>query len=267
MEPPSDGRDFTRPPETSIAAFIRGRKYIAPRTRAEILADAPVTWSKPSYRAHGVKARRPIFWSLLFRKRQLYLRHKKTAAFDFIAQIARGTTLLVGEGNLSFTVALTIDSRINPAHLTASTFESAPDLSDEAEENAKILRLTGVSVLYGVDATKLSANVGLVRFDSIVFQFPHVGSRDPVEGRNPNFILIRDFLKSARRQLASGGKVLISIVNTPHYRGAFQLEEAANAAGFLPPRAYRFDPDKFRGYHHTMTHQEGDALYNHDDFL
>jgi hypothetical protein len=268
MEPSSDGCDFSRLPETSLSAFIRGRKYVESRSRAQILADAPFAWRKPSYPIPGIKRRHSLFRSLLSHKsRRLYLRQKKAAAFDFVAQIADGTVLLVGEGNLSFTAALTKDSRINPARVATSTFETASALSDEAKENEKELRRLGVTVLHGVDATKLSASIGSARFDSIVFQFPHVGSRDPVEGRNPNFILIRDFLKSARRQLAYGGKVLISAVDTPHYQGAFQFEEAAKEAGFTPPQSYRFDPGRFRGYHHTMTHQEGDALDNHDDFL
>lgn len=105
-----------------------------------------------------------------------------------------------------------------------------------------------------------------MRFDSIVFQFPHVGSREPVEEHNPNFILVRDFLRSAAAQLAPGGQVLISAVDSPHYEGAFQFDDAAEIAGFLPPEVYPFDPSAFPGYTHTMTHEEGDALDNHDAF-
>jgi hypothetical protein len=230
--------------------------------------------------------RHPLIWSWHSRKgKRLYLRRMKERAeqeattglwrylfgrkakgFDFIAEIAAGKTLLVGEGNLSFAFSLTKDPRINPGRLTATVFERLSELSPEAEENAKKLRALGVSVLGNVDATKLSSALGYARFDNIIFQFPHAGSRDPVDGHNPNFILVRDFLKSAARQLARGGKVLISAVDSPHYRGAFQFEEVAEAAGFAPPQAYPFDPGKFRGYRHTMTHQPGSALDNHDEF-
>jgi hypothetical protein len=44
------------------------------------------------------------------------------------------------------------------------------------------------------------------------------------------------------RQLHQGGKVLISAVDSPHYRGAFQFEEAAYIAGLAPPEFYPFDP-------------------------
>jgi hypothetical protein len=261
---------------------------------SEYLYCAPYKHRKARQRILGFRTprhplsspRRPIFWShhsrrskrlyLLRKKEQmetvhaaglhLYLFGHKAKAFDFVAQIAAGKTLLVGEGNLSFTLSLTRNARINPNRLTATIFEYLSELPPEAKENAKRLRNLGVSVLFNVDATKLSSVLGWMKFDSIVFQFPHAGSREPVEGHNPNFILVRDFLESASRNLTKGGKILISAVDTPHYRGAFQFDDAAKAAGFLPPESYPFDPGRFRGYHHTMTHQEGSALENHDEF-
>lgn len=58
----------------------------------------------------------------------------------------------------------------------------------------------------------------------------------------------------------------ISVVDSPHYRGAFQFEEAAKIAGFKPPEIYKFDPNTFPEYEHTMTHQTGSALENHNKF-
>jgi 25S rRNA (uracil2634-N3)-methyltransferase len=186
--------------------------------------------------------------------------------FDFIGAIAHGKTLLVGEGNLSFARSIAGKTRIIPSRLTATTFEKERNLPAGAKENAQALQSLGTTVIYGVDATDLAAAFGSMRFDSIVFQFPHVGSREPVEGHNPNFILVRDFLISAASQLTAGGQVLISAVDSPHYQGAFQFDDAADTAGFLPPKAYAFDPSAFPGYEHTMTHQDGNALDNHDDF-
>lgn len=87
-----------------------------------------------------------------------------------------------------------------------------------------------------------------------------------MQGHNPNFILVRDFLKSAALQLRIGGKVLITAVDSPHYQGAFQFDEAAKIAGFSPPESYSFDPDAFPEYEHTMTHQSGSALDEHQRF-
>lgn len=190
----------------------------------------------------------------------------KATGFDFVTEVARGRTLLVGDGNLSFALSLAEKSLITPSRLVVSTFESKSDLSVEALENTDALKRRGVTVLHGVDATNLASSIGSWRFDTIVFQFPHAGTRDALEGHNPNFILVRDFLISASEQLQRNGKVLISAVDSPHYRGAFQFEEAAEIAGFVPPEAYPFDPSQFPGYEHTMTHQEGSALENHDNF-
>lgn len=193
------------------------------------------------------------------------LLHKATH-FDFIGQVAQGRTLLVGEGNLSFSLNLARSSRIVSSRLLTTTFETNDELSEEAIENAQVLKARGVTVVHGVDATDLGNTFGSWLFDNIIFQFPHVGYRGAEEGRNPNFILIRDFLLSAFSQLHRNGRVLITTANTPHYRGAFQFEEAAETAGFQPPEVYPFDPSQFPGYEHTMTHQSSSALENHDTF-
>ncbi len=191
---------------------------------------------------------------------------RKATNFDFVGQVAHGKTLLVGEGNLSFALSLTQRPQIHPSRLFATTFETKDELSSETIDNAQTLKAKGVTVLYGVDASNLSATFGSWLFDNIVFQFPHAGYRGSEEGRNPNFILLRDFLVSAFSQLRRNGKVLVTAANTPHYRGAFQFEEAAETAGFQSPEVYKFDPSQFPEYDHTMTHQSGSALENHDTF-
>ena len=91
-----------------------------------------------------------------------------------------------------------------------------------------------------------------MRFETIIFQFPHTGSREPIEGRNPNFILVRGFLMSVKSLLSASGKVVITAVDSPHYRGAL----AAKEAGFAAPLVYSFDPKAYLGYEHTMTHHK-----------
>lgn len=195
-----------------------------------------------------------------------YLLKQTQKRFDFVGHVAGGKLLLVGEGNLSFALSLTNKKRITPSHITACTFEKAAELSDVAIDNASKLRVAGATVLHGIDATKLHLTTGSAAFDHIIFQFTHAGSREPINGHNPNFILVRDFLKSAIQKVKRNGSVLISAVDTPHYHGAFQFEEVASITGFQTPLAYAFDPEDFPGYHHTMTHQDGDALHNHDAF-
>ena len=140
------------------------------------------------------------------------------------------------------------------------------DLLPITNANAKQLRTLGANVLHEIDATQLDKAFRENEFQNIIFQFPHSGSREPIEGHSPNFILIRDFLISAKLILSDFGAVFISAVNNSHYCGTFQFEHAAEAAGFFPPDIYPFDPFSFSGYEHTMTHQEGEALDHHDEF-
>ncbi len=196
----------------------------------------------------------------------LYLLKQARPKFDFTAHIAGRNALLVGEGNLSFALSLSKRKVINPRQLTTSTYEIESQLSDLTLANAASLRKAGATVLHGVNAWKLDTSFGSQVFDHIIFQFPHVGSREPIRGHNPNFVLVRDFLKSASKQLAANGTVMISAVDTPHYHGAFQFGIVAANAGFQPPEVYIFDPDDFPDYTHTMTHQDGDALTHHDTF-
>lgn len=186
--------------------------------------------------------------------------------FNFIAQIASGKTLFVGEGNLSFATSLLGRKGIISDNITATTFEIESELSEKGRNNAQFLSSAGARVLYNVDATKLTNSFGSEIFDNIVFQFPHVGSREPIRGRNPNFVLVGDFLKSAAKQLNPNGTVMISAVDSPHYDGAFSFGEAANLAGFNPPNSYKFNPSQFSGYEHTMTNEDESALEGHKDF-
>lgn len=190
----------------------------------------------------------------------------KARRFDFIGTVAEGRTLLVGEGNLSFALALAKNSRVSANQLVASVYEQRDEQTDEAISNMGYLKAFGSTVLLGVDATALRDSLGSWLFDTIVFQFPHTGSRESVQGHNPNFILVRDFLKSAALQLRIGGRVLITAVDSPHYQGAFQFGETAKIAGFAPPESYAFDPNAFSGYEHTMTHQSGSAIDEHHRF-
>src|SRR5690606_28075967 len=96
----------------------------------------------------------------------------KGSDFDFIAQVASGRTLLVGEGNLSFALGLAKHPSINARQIVASTFEERNALSEEAIANAKKLKSLGALALHGVDATKLYSVFGSWKFDTIIFQFP-----------------------------------------------------------------------------------------------
>jgi len=178
-----------------------------------------------------------------------------------------GNTLLVGEGNLSFAKSLLSFPATRITSITATTFETERQLSNETKINALWLKQTGANVCHGIDATKLHQSLKPQNFDTIIFQFPNVGSRDPKYGHNPNHVMIRKFFQSAKGYLAPNGSVLVSAVDSPHYEGVFQFDEAAEYAGFEKPQAYPFDPQMFSGYAHTNTNDDKSALDVHDKFV
>lgn len=117
-----------------------------------------------------------------------------------------GETLLVGEGNLSFAKSL-LSLPCGITSMTATTFEKQKDISVETKDNATILHCHGATVYHGVDAARLNDRLAARKYNTIIFQFPNVGSRDPKYGQNSNHIMIRKFLENAKDHLCAGGKI------------------------------------------------------------
>lgn len=186
--------------------------------------------------------------------------------FDFSAQMGSGKTLLVGEGNLSFAKSLVRWNGVSAQKLVATTYEKFSTLNTLTLINAIWLQGRGVKTLYGVNARTLERYFAGVRFRTIVFQFPHTGRRRPVDGRNPNHVLVKQFLKSARARLENDGQVCITYVDNPHYVGAFQFETAAKLSGFYSPQFFPFQKHRFRGYTHVMTNEPSSGLIFHSRF-
>lgn len=197
---------------------------------------------------------RDVLWSnmihaMLRLKRAL----DKDHPFDFIGRIGNGTLLLVGEGNLSFSAALLSHKPQLGRNAVATTFESEASWTEKTYENARFLRRNGAQVYGAIDATKLNEYFRGESFEMIVFQFPNVASRVPLYGRNPNHILIKRFLRNAAGHLTSSGCVAVTVVNSAHYDGAFDMEGAAKDSGLGSPVAYPFYFSNYPGYAHINT--------------
>lgn len=186
--------------------------------------------------------------------RDVLVVHKgKLGHFNFTSAVSTGRTLFVGEGNLSFALALTKLVPNSALHVVATTFESLRQGTPATQQNATRLAAAGAKVLHGIDATRLDTHFGAMKFHNIVFNFPNVASRVPIYGHNPNHHLVRRFLRSASKQLVPGGRAVITTVDSPFYSGAFGLPEAAKFAGFKMPEVYNFKPSHFSGYAHANT--------------
>eukprot|EP01006_Ploeotia_vitrea_P052787 TRINITY_DN67725_c5_g1_i1.p1 TRINITY_DN67725_c5_g1~~TRINITY_DN67725_c5_g1_i1.p1 ORF type:complete len:435 (-),score=151.12 TRINITY_DN67725_c5_g1_i1:92-1396(-) len=136
--------------------------------------------------------------------------------------------LTVGDGNLSFSRAVWRRYRDRGDSLVATTFDSRTALLDKYPESAGILRaLSGggrVRVLHNVDATRLqetlreqlgrlgdeAAPLDELRFERVVFNFPHLG----VEDQRVHRRLLATFLRQAAGVLAEGedAQVWISLM-------------------------------------------------------
>lgn len=156
--------------------------------------------------------------------------------------------------------------RVPTSSILATVYEAEEDLTDTAYDNACKLLTLGCSVKTGVDATRLSDTIGKRQFQTIIFQFPNVASRDPRYGQNPNHVLVTRFLKNARSHLKPDGLVIISTVDSPFYEGAFKMNEAARKVGFEAPSIYTFDPKAYSGYTHQNTANEESAADGHTAF-
>ena len=147
----------------------------------------------------------------------------------------------------------------------ATTFEPRRNLSEVTAQNAARLARLGVSVLHSVDATKLSDLFARRRFALIAFQFPNVASRQPLHGRNPNYVLVRRFLRSAAMLLCENGCIAITAVDSPHYDGAFAMSDAARWAGVSEPRVHPFCFSDHPGYFHGNTEDDGESAISARD--
>ncbi|MFB2983622.1 Rossmann-like fold-containing protein [Microseira sp. BLCC-F43] len=167
--------------------------------------------------------------------------------------------LLLGEGDFSF--ALSLAKQVQPAQrsgIVATSYDSetqVKQLYKGAEQNISNLKNSGVTVLHGVDATKIDSSQGL--FTGIVFNFPFVpGDRPTAVTRN--VAMLQNFFASAAQSLEPGGKVFLT--SKEYWLKRFKPVELADSAGLTQdgtPR--RFDAGEFPGYQHRESHADVSA--------
>ena len=196
---------------------------------------------------------------------ELYMLYKSITKYDVISKIKKSKTLLIGEGNLSFTISLVKKLRLLPNFIT-STYEDYSELSEYAQFNAKLLKQAGIKVLHGLDATELHKHFYSNTFDTVIFQFPHSGSREGIIGINANYVLVKKFIISAAYILKKDGVVLITVVDSDFYNNTFRFDELAEELGISQPTKYKFNPKDYPEYEHTMTHQEESGIEDYSKF-
>ncbi|ETI37882.1 hypothetical protein, variant [Phytophthora nicotianae P10297] len=169
----------------------------------------------------------------------------------------RQRILVVGDGDFSFSLSIAVF--LGGKNLVATCYDSKLDLKEKYSNallNCDALETAGAEVHFDVDATHLEKENwlnGAQPFQSIVFNFPHLGGATEEDVAN-NQKLLRDFFYSTRPYLhPTRGQVLVSLRNTLFYN-RWKIQEQAAASGFKLKRTEVFDASIYSGYEPQRTH-------------
>lgn len=186
--------------------------------------------------------------------------------YNFVQNISNSTAILfVGEGNFSFSCSIAEQTQ-NCNDIITSTNERYSEISDFGRENLLKLKKLAVQILCELDATKLHKIFDNTKFEIIIFQFPNVASRETINGYNPNYILVKDFLISASKILTKNGRIVVTVVDSDYYNNIFKFEELSEMLGLPKPKKYNFNPQDYPQFQHTMTHEDAGCLDNYNKF-
>ncbi|KAL6287122.1 hypothetical protein ACE6H2_011512 [Prunus campanulata] len=164
--------------------------------------------------------------------------------------------LLVGEGDFSFSACLARAFR-SATNMVATTFESEDTLFKEhwsSEAHVDELQRRGCLVLHEVDAYDMDQHPTLMfmKFDIIVFNFPHAGHDYWLCERDNELIrhrgLLEAFFRSASGMLGEGGEIHVSHRDDYPYR-KWKLKKLAKKAGLVLKEKVWFEKSDYPGYH------------------
>jgi 25S rRNA (uracil2634-N3)-methyltransferase len=171
--------------------------------------------------------------------------------------------LLVGEGDFSYAASLATSHAC--VNLTATTLETKDVLLakyPQASAHLSTLSSHSQTVLFSIDATKLgqphAPGASILRkspgFDVVIFNFPHVGGKSTDVNRQvrANQGLVVKFLEGAKRVLAPGGAVLLTIFEGQPYE-LWGVRNLARHVELSVERSMRFEKERFLGYSHART--------------
>jgi 25S rRNA (uracil2634-N3)-methyltransferase len=166
-------------------------------------------------------------------------------------------TDLILLGNFSFAASLC--ELGHGANLTATAYDSKEvtlEKYPDAQENIDVLEKSGVTVLFQVDGTRLekTKHFKAIRFEFIVFMFPHVGRgiKDMERNIAANQQLLSAFFSSAGSVMATESQIHVTIKQVEPYT-LWRVKELAAENGLVCSRSFEFCPTLYPGYSHRRT--------------
>lgn len=166
------------------------------------------------------------------------------------------TTLVIGDGDFSFSKALLRRVGGSGAGIVATSFDRSSARYKKMKDHMKHLKAAGVTTKLGVDGTKLADAFGPgERFSRIIFNYPHSGQQRV----HVNRALLMNFFESAKGFLCSsgtssstkasrGGEVHVCMSNRGLYKNWNIVEQATTAGLRLVRSRDCCLPEEYPGY-------------------
>ncbi|OVA19725.1 protein of unknown function DUF2431 [Macleaya cordata] len=164
--------------------------------------------------------------------------------------------LLVGEGDFSFSVCLAkaFGTATNMVATSLDTEETLEDKYSGSEQHIRQLRRFGCMVLHDVGVHDMLYDPVLMnmKFDRIVFNFPHAGHFPPFYETDEFLIqmhkkLLLGFFKSSSKMLNEDGEVHVSHRDDYPYN-KWDIKKLANNGGLRLIEKVRFRKVDYPGY-------------------
>lgn len=184
-----------------------------------------------------------------------------------------GNILVVGDGDLSFSVALAKSNQIRGhAFVTSTSLESLEKIKSKYVDGQKNISLLengrNVELLTEVDVGDLEKIFQGRVFESIIWNFPYPDDDKCMASAERCAPLVEKLLKSATNCLSNGGRIFITL--NPSQGGSrfeatnvpgWDVEGIARRCGYTVVEALLFNPDEFPGY--VPKRSYSDDTFNH----
>ncbi|MFI5743829.1 class I SAM-dependent methyltransferase, partial [Streptomyces anulatus] len=173
-----------------------------------------------------------------------------------------GKTLILGEGNFTFTESA-VNLNLNvPGNIRATEYKEREAVTENSEIAARVERLeqAGVTVEFGVDARTLEEKYKSITFSTIIWMFPHPGGDRPTAATRGREML-NTFFQNAKHRLAPGGKIVITLRASNWYIQRWRPAQSARLAGLTQvdgdgeatSEPMNFNRSSYPGYTHETT--------------